>query len=144
MTDLTSTVARCRMTTDDTIGGRVDEWASRRGLRVGGYNPWAIIVDAVRAGVGTASRGRRPRWRSSLAGADPVHSGVGGVLGYIEPWAGPNGVERTETVVTGVMTIILGAELVVDVADRGRRHGVRWPRCASRPCGEPGASRDRP
>lgn len=104
-------------TADDTRGGRVDAWASRRGLRVLGYNPWEIVVDAVRAGVRHRITGLAAEMAffASLA-LIPFTAAFGGVLGYIEPWAGPNGVERTETVVTEVMTIILGPELVVDVA----------------------------
>lgn len=105
------------MTTDDTMGGRVDAWASRRGLRVAGFNPWAIVVDAVRAGVRHRITGLAAEMAffASLA-LIPFTAAFGGVLGYIEPWTGPDGVERTEAVVTEVMTIILGPDLVVDVA----------------------------
>ncbi|HSJ46867.1 MAG TPA: YihY/virulence factor BrkB family protein [Euzebyales bacterium] len=105
------------MTTDDTMGRRVHAWASRRGLRVRGYNPWAIIVDAIHAGMRHRITGLAAEMTffASLA-LIPFTAAFGGVLGYIEPWAGPNGVERTEGVVTEVMTIILGPDLVVDVA----------------------------
>lgn len=105
------------MTTDDTTRARVDAWASRRGLRVKGYNPWAIVVDAVHA----AARHRITGLSAEMAffaslALIPFTAAFGGVLGYIEPWAGAEGVARTEAVVTEVMTIILGPELVVDVA----------------------------
>lgn len=105
------------MTSDDTIGGRVDAWTSRRSARVRGYNPWQVFVDAVRAGMDHRITGLAAEMAffASLA-LIPFTAAFGGVLGYIEPWAGPNGVERTEVVVTEVMTIILGPELVVDVA----------------------------
>ncbi len=105
------------MMTDDTMDGRVDAWASRRGLRVRGYNPWAVIVDAVRAGAKHRITGLAAEMAffASLA-LIPFTAAFGGVLGYIEPWAGPAGLERTEAVVTEIMAIILGPEVVVDVA----------------------------
>jgi membrane protein len=105
------------MTTDDTMSGRVDAWTARQDVRLRGYNPWEILVDAVRAGLKHRITGLAAEMAffASLA-LIPFTVAFGGVLGYIEPWAGPDSVEQTERVVTEVMTIILGPELVVDVA----------------------------
>lgn len=105
------------MTSDDTLGGRVDAWISRRNARLRGYNPWQILVDAVRAGMDHRITGLAAEMAffASLA-LIPFTAAFGGVLGYMEPFAGTGGVARTERVVTEVMTIILGPEMVVDVA----------------------------
>ncbi|HEX6255036.1 MAG TPA: YihY/virulence factor BrkB family protein [Euzebyales bacterium] len=99
------------------MSGRVDAWTARQGLRLRGYNPWEILVDALRAGLQHRITGLAAEMAffASLA-LVPFTVAFGGVLGYIEPWAGPESVEQTERVVTEVMTIILGPDLVVDVA----------------------------
>jgi membrane protein len=97
--------------------GRLDAWAARRGLRLHGYNPWAILVDAVRAGVQHRITGfaAEMAFFASLA-LIPFTAAVGGMLGYVEPWAGSAGVRETEGVIVQLMTIILGPDLVLDVA----------------------------
>lgn len=46
----------------------------------------------------------------------PFTAAIGGVLGYVERWSGPGGVANVERIVVDVMTVILGPELVTDVA----------------------------
>ncbi|MBW3606489.1 MAG: YihY/virulence factor BrkB family protein [Actinobacteria bacterium] len=105
------------MTTDESTRGRVDRWAARRGTRLRGYNPWEILIDAVRAGADHRITGLAAEMAffASLA-LIPFTAAFGGVLGYIEPMAGPSGAEETERVVTELMTVILGPDLAVDVA----------------------------
>jgi membrane protein len=105
------------MTTDDTMSGRVDAWTARQDMRLRGYNPWEILVDALRAGLKHRITGLAAEMAffASLA-LIPFTVAFGGVLGYVETLSGPDSVEQTERVVTEVMTIILGPELVVDVA----------------------------
>ncbi|CAN5863926.1 hypothetical protein BH23ACT10_BH23ACT10_39010 [soil metagenome] len=105
------------MTSDDTTSGRVDSWTSRRSLRLRGYNPWAVFVDAVRAAMDHRITGLSAEMAffASLA-LIPFTAALGGVLGYVEPWAGTAGAAGSERVITEVMTIILGPDLVVDVA----------------------------
>lgn len=103
--------------TESSITRRVDAWAARRGLRLRGYNPWEIAVGAVRAATDHRVTGfaAEMAFFASLA-LIPFTAALGGMLGYVEELAGPNGVEKTEGVVIEIMTIILGPDLVVDVA----------------------------
>lgn len=96
---------------------RVDAWAARRGLRLRGYNPWVIAVRAVRAANDHRITGfaAEMAFFASLA-LIPSTAALGGMLGYVEDLAGPYGVQKTEGVVIEIMTIILGPDLVVDVA----------------------------
>lgn len=105
------------MTRDDTVSSRVDAWTSRRSARLRGYNPWQILADAVRAGVDHRITGLAAEMAffASLA-LIPFTAAFGGVLGYMEPLAGTGGSADTEQVVTEVMAIILGPDVVVDVA----------------------------
>lgn len=102
---------------DEPAAHRVDAWAARQNVRLRGYNPWAILVDAVRTGVAHRITGfaAEMAFFASLA-LIPFTAAFGGVLGYVEVWAGAGGVDKTERVVIEVMTIILGPDLVVDVA----------------------------
>lgn len=105
------------MTTDGSTDGRIHEWAARRTVRLHGYNPWQIAVDAVHAGAQHRLTGLAAEMAffASLA-LIPFTAAFGGVLGYVEPLAGTSGVTGTEDVVIELMTVILGPNLVVDVA----------------------------
>lgn len=105
------------MTTDRSTGARVDRWAARRGARVHGFNPWEIVVDAVRTGGRHRLTGLAAEMAffASLA-LIPFTAAFGGVLGYVEPLTGGTGVNEIELVVIEIMTVILGPDLVVDVA----------------------------
>lgn len=105
------------MTTDDSLNERVDAWTSRRSARLRGYNPWVIFVDAVRSGVDHRVTGLAAEMAffASLA-LIPFTAAFGGVIGYAEPLTGVTATGGTERVVTELMTVILGPDLVVDVA----------------------------
>jgi membrane protein len=103
--------------TESTVTNRVDAWAARRDLRLRGYNPWQVAVSAVRA----ASDHRITGFAAEMAffaslALIPFTAALGGVLGYVEDLAGPNGAREVERVVREIMTVILGPELVTDVA----------------------------
>jgi membrane protein len=106
-----------RSMTDGSMIRRVDAWAARRGLRLRGYNPWQIAVGAIRAAVDHRITGfaAEMAFFASLA-LIPFTAAVGGVLGYVEELAGPTGVRDVERVVTEIMTVILGPDLVENVA----------------------------
>lgn len=91
-------------------------WTRRRKLRLRGYNPWAIAVDAVAHAVGHRVGGfaAEMAFFASLA-LIPFTAAVGAVLGYLERVAGTDGVQETERVVAEVMSVILGPDLVVEV-----------------------------
>lgn len=99
------------------IGQRVRAWARRRRLRIRGYNPWEIAVDAVEHAVRHRVGGfaAEMAFFASLA-LIPFTAALGAVLGYVQRIAGADGVAETERVVVELMTIILGPDMVVDVA----------------------------
>jgi len=85
-------------------------------LRFRGYNPWEITLDAVECAVRHRVGGfaAEMAFFASLA-LIPFTAALGGVLGYLERIAGPDGVRETERMVIELMTIILGPDMVVDV-----------------------------
>lgn len=96
---------------------RVEAWTARRGLRLRGYNPWQILVDAVRAGIQHRVTGLAAEMAffASLA-LIPFTLAFGAVLGYVERWGTPASVRETQLVIVQLMTVILGPELVSEVA----------------------------
>lgn len=102
---------------EGSLTRRLDAWAARRDLRVRGYNPWEVAVDAVRSAADHRITGfaAEMAFFASLA-LIPFTAALGGVLGYVEELAGPTGVRDVEQVVREIMTVILGPELVSDVA----------------------------
>jgi membrane protein len=91
-------------------------WTRRRRLRLRGYNPWEIALDAIECAVRHRVGGfaAEMAFFASLA-LIPFTAALGGVLGYLERIAGPDGVRETERMVIELMTIILGPDMVVDV-----------------------------
>lgn len=95
---------------------RVRAWTRRRRLRLRGYNPWEIVLDAVEGSVRHRVGGfaAEMAFFASLA-LIPFTAALGGVLGYLERVAGAEGVREAERMVIELMTIVLGPDLVVDV-----------------------------
>ena len=98
------------------IAQDVRAWTRKRRLRLRGYNPWAVVYDAVERAVRHRVGGfaAEMAFFASLA-LIPFTAALGGVLGYLEHVAGPQAMRDTEGVVVELMTIILGPDLVVDV-----------------------------
>lgn len=101
----------------DRIAGSVRAWTQRRSLRLRGYNPWEIAYDAVQRSVRHRIGGfaAEMAFFASLA-LIPFTAALGAVLGYVENIPGSEGVAETERVAIELMAVILGPDLVVDVA----------------------------
>jgi membrane protein len=96
---------------------RVDEWLARRPTRLAGFNPWQVLADAVHASVQHRVTGLAAEMAffASLA-LIPFTLAFGAVLGYVERWTSPDSADDIETVIVQLMTVILGPDLVGDVA----------------------------
>lgn len=101
----------------DRIKGGVRAWTQQRSLRLRGYNPWEITYDAVEGSLHHRVGGfaAEMAFFASLA-LIPFTAALGAMLGYVQNVAGSEGVAKTERVVTDLMTVILGPDLVIDVA----------------------------
>ncbi|HEY9376886.1 MAG TPA: YihY/virulence factor BrkB family protein [Jiangellaceae bacterium] len=95
----------------------VDEWLARRTTRLGGFNPWQVFADAVHASVQHRVTGLAAEMAffASLA-LIPFTLAFGAVLGYVEHWTSPESVGQIEDTIVQLMTVILGPDLVEDVA----------------------------
>jgi membrane protein len=96
---------------------RVDDWLASRRMRLGGVNPWQIVSDAAHASVEHRVTGLAAEMAffASLA-LIPFTLAFGAVLGYVERWTTPARVDDIEDVIVQLMTVILGPELVGEVA----------------------------
>jgi membrane protein len=96
---------------------RVDPWLARRTTRLGGFNPWQVFADAVRASAKHRVTGLAAEMAffASLA-LIPFTLAFGAVLGYVEHWTSRGSVGEIEDTIVQLMTVILGPELVADVA----------------------------
>ena len=97
---------------------RVDAWLARRRTRLGGFNPWQVFADAVHASARHRVTGLAAEMAffASLA-LIPFTFAFGAVLGYVEQLTSPDSTDDVERVIAQLMTIILGPELVSDVAE---------------------------
>jgi membrane protein len=102
---------------DRRLRRRVDAWLARRGTRLGGFNPWQVFADAVNASAEHRVTGLAAEMAffASLA-LIPFTLAFGAVLGYVERWAAPGSVAEIEETIVQLMTVILGPDLVSDVA----------------------------
>ena len=96
---------------------RVDAWLARRSMRLGGFNPWQVFADAVHAGAKHRVTGLAAEMAffASLA-LIPFSLALGAVLGYVEHFTSPDSVSEIEDTIVQLMTVILGPDLVNDVA----------------------------
>jgi membrane protein len=97
---------------------RVDAWLARRRTRLGGFNPWQIFADAVQASARHRVTGLAAEMAffASLA-LIPFTFAFGAVLGYVEQWTSPDSTDDITQVIGQLMTVILGPDLVSDVAE---------------------------
>ena len=95
----------------------VDSWLARRTARLGGFNPWQVFADAVQASAKHRVTGLAAEMAffASLA-LIPFTLAFGAVLGYVEHFAVPGRVGEIEETIVQLMTVILGPDLVGDVA----------------------------
>jgi membrane protein len=103
---------------DRRLRRRVDAWLARRNARLGGFNPWQVFADALHASVEHRVTGLAAEMAffASLA-LIPFTFAFGAVLGFVEQWTSPNSTDDVEEVIAELMRIILGPELVSDVAE---------------------------
>jgi membrane protein len=111
------------------LRSRVDAWLARRSTRLGGFNPWQVFADAVHASVQHRVTGLAAEMAffASLA-LIPFTLAFGAVLGYVERWTSPGSVGDIEAVIVQLMTVILGPDLVGDVAAPYVRAGLNQTR----------------
>ncbi|HEX2361403.1 MAG TPA: YihY/virulence factor BrkB family protein [Jiangellaceae bacterium] len=97
---------------------RVEAWLAGRSARLGGFNPWQILGDAVHASTRHRVTGLAAEMAffASLA-LIPFTLAFGAVLGYVERWTSPGSGEDVQQVIVQLMTVILGPDLVGDVAE---------------------------
>ena len=103
---------------DRRLRRRVDAWLARRNARLGGFNPWQVVADALHASVEHRVTGLAAEMAffASLA-LIPFTFAFGAVLGFVEQWTSPDSTDDVEEVIAELMRIILGPDLVSDVAE---------------------------
>ena len=103
---------------DRRLRRRVDSWLARRNARVGGFNPWQVFADALHASAEHRVTGLAAEMAffASLA-LIPFTFAFGAVFAYVEQWTSPDSTDDVEEVIAELMRIILGPDLVSDVAE---------------------------
>ena len=85
---------------------------------VGGFNPWQVFADALHASAEHRVTGLAAEMAffASLA-LIPFTFAFGAVFAYVEQWTSPDSTDDVEEVIAELMRIILGPDLVSDVAE---------------------------